>query len=410
MKRYVLREYEEKHLSKDALTFKTGEELWKKYQGCIDVQFPSPKTANEWLLKPGGWVGCIPLTEDIILEVQPKVPLNKLFALLEIAYGLSGLRVKMFDSVIDIQRLDAFFDRIAKILASQVLLRSKRGFHRSYIDKKDALLFIKGRMCIKDLIKRKWDPRTVCKYQEHTSDIEDNRLLAWTLYRILRSGFCSSYNLPLIRRAYRTALAASSLQEYSGNDCLGRVYSRLNDDYQRYHNLCRFFLDSIGPNLAEGSGAMVPFLIEMPYVFEMCVANWIGNFISDSPDYADLEIVTHYKDTRRGVMGSYSYDIDILLRRNGSPYMVIDTKYKNPEGPDSGDVQQVVTYADLTGSDEAVLVYPADLRSPLDIHIGDVRVRSMTFDLAKQLDISGRELISRLLSRDVFVKSSALQA
>lgn len=396
-RRIVLREYEEYYLPRGTFDMRTGEDMWKKYQGYIDVQFPSPRTSDLWLLKPGGWVGCIPLTDEILLEIRSKVSIRKLFELLDLAYDLTDARFRIFDSMVEMDRMDDFFDRLARILADQILLRSKRGFHRSYIRRDDPLQFIKGRMNIREHMRRHWAPEIVCTYEEHTSDIEDNQIIAWTLYKVLRSGFCSPQNLPVVRRAYRTVLAASSLKEFSGNDCMGRVYSRLNDDYQFHHSLCRFFLDSIGPSLGEGSGSMMPFLIEMPYLFEMCVANWMDAHISQSGCLSELDVIKHYTDTKRGTIGSFKYDIDVLLRFGGEAFMVIDTKYKVPDSPDSGDVQQVVAYADVLGATEAVLVYPADLKYPIDIIIGNIHVRSLSFDLSQDLISAGDVLMKELL-------------
>ena len=41
-----------------------------------------------------------------------------------------------------------------------------------------------------------------CQYHENTADIEDNQILAWTLYCMARSGFCREKVAELVRRAF----------------------------------------------------------------------------------------------------------------------------------------------------------------------------------------------------------------
>ena len=65
-----------------------GELLWKNYNNYITVEFPSPKTEGQWQLTSKGYVGYIPLTQDIGINLQPKVSLDNLFRMLEYAYKL----------------------------------------------------------------------------------------------------------------------------------------------------------------------------------------------------------------------------------------------------------------------------------------------------------------------------------
>ena len=87
-----LKEYQATKLPAADLSTELGEKLWKTYGSKgIDVQFPNPRTANQWEIKSEGQVGHIPLSPEIALSLQPKVSLGNLFAMLEYAYNLKKL-------------------------------------------------------------------------------------------------------------------------------------------------------------------------------------------------------------------------------------------------------------------------------------------------------------------------------
>lgn len=59
----------------------------------------------------------------------------------------------------------------------------------------------------------------------------------------------------------------------------------------------------------------------------------------------------------------------------------------------------MVTYAEAKGCRDAVLVYPEPLLYPVDDYIGDIRVRSIAFELAGSLDEAGTAFTGALLER-----------
>jgi 5-methylcytosine-specific restriction enzyme subunit McrC len=81
-------EYEPKQLDREDLPLDVGEALWRDYGNRVAVEFPSPKTGGKWQLTAQGWVGYIPLSEDLGLALRPKIGLSNLFRMLEYAYNL----------------------------------------------------------------------------------------------------------------------------------------------------------------------------------------------------------------------------------------------------------------------------------------------------------------------------------
>jgi 5-methylcytosine-specific restriction enzyme subunit McrC len=336
------------------------------------------------------------LRPGLLLSLEPKVPIGNLFRLLEVAYDLKAGAFRVYEDLVGCGSLADFYERLANILAKRTLQRARWGFHREYVEREDLLPFVRGRLNAMRLLTTPWSVNLQCGFEEHTPEIDDNRVLAWTLNRVLRSRLCRERTLPTIRHAYRTVSSAAAPTPFSASDCVGRSYTRLNEDYKPLHALCRFFLEGTGPHVREGDHAMLPFLIDMSELFELFVANWLAEALHKP----DLDLLVHpHRRHELGEGGMVTFDLDLMIqsRSGGRALCVLDTKYKRPDRPSNEDISQVVTYALLERCDQAVLVYPGPLAMPLDIRIGAVRVRSLTFDLGDELERAGQKFLVELL-------------
>ena len=253
--------------SEEHLTVAEGTAIHRSCGDKVTVAFPSPISNNSWLLEPGGWVGIIPVTPSLILHISPKVTVANLFGMLEVAYRLNG--IDFGDTLHTFGSMQEFFDHLASILAKRVLDRARLGLYRSYRKNEGQLAFVRGRIRLAESLKRPWLPAIPCRYDEHTGDITDNRILVWTLGRILRSGLCTEETRLKARAAFRVVAGVATLEPCSARDCIGRNYSRLNADYGPLHALCRFFLESSGPTHAAGGSTILPFSVNMPDLFEV---------------------------------------------------------------------------------------------------------------------------------------------
>jgi 5-methylcytosine-specific restriction enzyme subunit McrC len=80
----------------------------------------------------------------------------------------------------------------------------------------------------------------------------------------------------------------------------------------------------------------------------------------------------------------------------GEAICVLDTKYKCPSSPSNADISQVVTYAEVKGCKNAILIYPQDLENRLNERLGDIRVRSLAFKIDGDLESAGRSFLKNL--------------
>ena len=366
------------------------------------IQVGRSWSGNEWELTAGGWVGYIPLSPELGIALQPKVELRNLFRMLEYAYGLDQL--KFPDGLIDSGSLRDYYESLAAVLARRVLDRARKGLYRSYLDETDHLHYVRGRIDVGHHVRAPWTVGLRCHYEEHTADIEDNQLLAWTLSRIARSGLCRGDRLRDVRRAYRAVCNATTPTAFLPADCIGRLYHRLNDDYEPLHALCRFFLEHSGPTHRLGDHTMLPFLADMPRVFELFVAEWLRRNLP-----VHLAIQAQHR-VEIGQENELHFDIDLVIRDRdtGLPVFVLDTKYKRDTQPATKDFFQVFTYAESIGCRHAALIYPTPSSVGFSTTLSRVQVRSLAFSLDGELEAAGRSLLETLeawVGRDEAVAS-----
>ncbi len=388
----TLQEYKPVYLEPMELTEMEAEEILNSCKDQVEIDWPSPKTDRKWKITSQGWVGYIPLTEDLHLRLEPKVVLYNIFRMLEYAYDVD---INLREGLFQIDSLQDFYNRLAVILSKLVLDRTRKGIHRDYISESDSLYMLRGKLELEQQLRTPWKVELACQYHEHTPDIEDNQILAWTLYCIARSGMCNSDTLSVVRNAYYTIAGAVSLKSVTSDICLNRLYHRLNQDYKPMHALCRFFLEQSGPTHKLGDQKMLPFLINMNLLFERFVARWLEMHLP-----AD-KLIRIQENATVNEEHNLSVQIDMVLVNSQTSAIetVLDTKYKIPDRPSTSDMQQVIAYADITNCTEAVLIYPSHITnvSPSNLN-GRTRVRTLIFNLDGDLDANGEIFMKKLLN------------
>ena len=390
---FALREYEPSRIPADALSAAHGALLLQNFSHVIDVQPPSLRTAGQWQLTSLGWVGHLHVSPDLQLSLQPRVPLRNLFGMWEYAYRLN---IVFNSALYQAQSVPAFYEQLARVLALRVLDRARKGFARTYQPRVGRLGHIAGRLDLRDVATRPWHTQSLCHFHQHTLDIEDNQILAWTLALVVRNHLCSPRVQPAIRQAYRALTPMVSLRPFQGRDCTDRIYNRLNADYEILHALCRFFLDHTGPVNLAGDQQMLPFLVNMPALFERFVAEWLQHHL---PAHLAVRAQESFGSTN-----ALRPRIDLVIydRETGRPRIVLDTKYKASTWPadvrpNEADVYQVMAYADFARCEEALLVYPTSAVRPFQLRTHQKTVRAVAFPLDGDLEAGGQHFLQAIL-------------
>lgn len=388
-----LQEFTTTQIPRDQLSEADGEVLWREYGKYVDVRPPSFTNGFRWQLASRGWVGSIPLNDELRIILKPKVQLGNLFGMLEYAYRLKSFH--LLEGITESESLEEAYERLAGIFARRVLDRSRKGLYRAYVAQSDRLPYLRGSLDVQRLMRSPVQVDLHCHYEEHTADVEENQILAWTLDTIVRQGICSERVQPIVRAAHRSLHGVVSLRSFDPHDCIDRLYNRLNDDYQPLHALCRFFLEQSGPSHQPGDRKMLPFLVDMARLYELFVAEWLKQHLPNTFRLKAQERINLDEEQRLNI----TIDLVLYDRASDRPIAVLDTKYKNDDTPSPSDRDQVVAYAAALRCREAVLIYPVALARPFNARYGasDIRVRTVAFGLDGDLEEAGRRFLHELL-------------
>jgi len=354
--------------------------LHRAYGKQIDIDFPSPLNQGNYRLRSRGYVGQFPVGRQLLLHVRPKVSLQSLFGMVEYAYQLRFLHLR--DGSVLSGSIGEVFEHLAAVLARWVLDRVHSGLLRDYLEQEEDLPYVRGRV-LPVPERRGGEVGVRCRFQEHTPDLMDNRILAWTLHLLRQRPFHRHEVGRRVQQAFRLLSGAVGVAYVAPQACSGRFYHRQNQDYQPMHALCRFFLEHSGPALGAGDREFVPFMVYMPGLFETFVAEWLKVHLEQG---FDLQI-----QRRLPLEGSQglAFQIDLALGEKGRTLAVLDTKYKREGEPEEADIQQVVAYAVRMGTQKAVLIYPSRETKAFVVQVGSVKVSSLVFDLSRELVEAG---------------------
>jgi 5-methylcytosine-specific restriction enzyme subunit McrC len=384
-----LKEYQPRLVAHADLSPDDGEYLFRQYAQQVDVEFPSPKTDHQWRLTANGWVGYIPLPSGKGIYIAPKVPIHNLFGMLEYAYSLKSFH--FLDGQVQCHTLRELYDRFAYILAHGVLSRTRKGLYRTYIPINKTLSHLRGRLDVRRMVRHPTSTDLACRFKRHTSDVEENQILAWSLSRIAHGHQCNDWVLPAVRRAYRAIHPAVTITPFNGKDCVGRSYNRLNDDYRPLHMLCRFFLDHTGPSHELGDQASIPFLVNMGRLYELFVAEWLRAHLPSTIGIKVQDVLNIGPGLR------FNLDITLFDASTSEVKYILDTKYKDVSHSSTEDVAQVVAYSKAKNCTDAILVYPSSVENGHDVWIGhEIRVRDVAFSLDGDLEQAGQNFMNCL--------------
>jgi 5-methylcytosine-specific restriction enzyme subunit McrC len=385
-RRIELEEEADLFLTKTQLNDSQALSLYKN--PCFDLEWPNPGNNFNFKLRSKGWVGHFPVGDGVIV-VKPKVPIASIFGMLEVAYKLKSFKIG--EGEIAVQSLEDVYQHIASILAQRVNNRWRKGLYRTYVVRSEDLQWMRGRIDIRQNIRNvaAASPRLYCHYEELTADVDENAVLLWALHVASRLHLSREEVRQQVRRAYRNLAGDVSLQPKTAHDCVGRLYSRLNDDYEPMHGLCRFLIEHTGPSIDIGSHKFLPFSIDMVKLFELFVAEFLAQKL---PTNLKIDIQYH---ARLSANADLTFRIDLVVRdrMSGKPLSVIDTKYKINGQPAESDIQQVVAYAVQLGVSRAYLIYPFEIEQPIKVEVGGIRVSTLGIDLSSPLEHIWKTLI-----------------
>jgi 5-methylcytosine-specific restriction endonuclease McrBC regulatory subunit McrC len=373
-------------------------------KGYFDIDFRQ----GNLVVKATRFVGLIPLSDKVAIQVSPKAPIGNLLYLV----ARSGLQVRGIERFIRGYQTDRQVKNIEEVYAESFLsaLSSLRriGPMRQYRSRATDRE-LRGRLLFSESVKRNYATGTrrhpVFDVTDFTSDIEENRILKKTAERLKRhflqrggkKAFIVAKELDLVIQT----LGASGTSSIVPQDVVRRIpimLRRLPTSHRFYEPALWLSylialnravrMDEIGPTKFE------TIVLDVSAVFEEYVRRLLLEARSGS--FAGIEVVDGNKVPVplfvRGV--SHPTHPDYYFRRGGAVFALADAKYKSD--PTAQDRYEVLAFCEALGVQRAVIICPRIQSEPRVSHHGTTRSgRVMTIiriDLASN-DLNDEEQI-----------------
>lgn len=385
-----LKEHRSIECSRSTLSDDLVDYIKANYSQYLKIEWDRRQKRDIWRITGKGWIGYLPLREDLILLIHPKVAIKNVFQMLQYAYNLTG--VTWLNGLIHCEDFLEGCEQLVVYFVEKVLERTRQGLYQNYHQRQEFLVNPRGRM--KPDYKTNWTLKWHCRYSQQTTDNPDNQILLWTLYRLLQSSFLQEETRQKVELAFNIFKTNISLKSFTARDCLHRTYHRLNQDYQALHRLCALFLDRLTPQSQQGSRSMIPFLLDMSRIYEQFVAGWLQQHLPHPLQvYSQKRQYLDYKQ-------SFFFDIDLVIENPLTQQVeyILDTKYKITPKPKTSDIFQIMAYGHSVQCNSAILVYPQKVETILDSNSHGLHLRSLVFSLGEDLEIAGQQFLKDLLS------------
>ena len=322
-------------------------------KGALVAIAPTSGKNGVYDLTPGSKVGVVQ-TDTLSVEIQPKLPIDRVLFLISYALGVTDFRTDDFGFG---DGPDLFEAMIPGFIA-QVNRAFRRGVLHGYRVEEDALHGVRGRIRFDDQIRDRYGvfPPIEVTYDEFTEDIEPNRIIKAAIVR-------------LGRMRIRSGEARRSLREF--DQILGQVaevnyppgaipevsFHRLNRHYEPAIGLAQLILRSTSIELRRGAVRSSTFLVDMNKVFEdfMVIA------LRERLGVTDREFPQGGKrhPMKLDQAGKLGQKPDISWWRDGRCVFVGDLKYKRTAqgSVPNADLYQLLAYTIAADLPEGMLVY-----------------------------------------------------
>lgn len=365
-------------------------------KGLLFLQF----RRNMLTLAAGPYIGLIPLTPTVSVEVRPKLPIGNLARILDAARG-------SLSSITGVDRLylsnDLASNSVLEFLAANLIdaLRpvQENGLLKDYVRVTEMTSSPRGKIDLTGTMMNAWSRGLKHKVQaqrfEQTSDVPVNRVLKGALRLVLArmkvSGDHGRQLVAAVNRAYFDM--PSSIGDMRGrdfDDAKHLLMARLLPESRAYYNraleIALLIISNRGISLQEyGSDVMMEtFIVNFETMFEDYLRRVL--LLRADPNLIRVRDGNHEGkkplfDDRKEPPAQP--DIVISSVATGKK-LIAEVKYK--ERPNRDDYNQAITYAVTYRTDRAILVHQNRPGAPTGLrHIGTMNgivLDAYAFDLS----------------------------
>lgn len=171
-----------------------------------------------------------------------------------LAYAFEQLPDEFYEKLTAGEKFDNIFDLLAYIFVVRLNKQIKQGLHREYLDFKEELPVLRGRIDVAETIQTKFARRrtVICEYDDLSVNNIFNRIIRTAGEFLLRSG---NLNEIRVRALNKCMVYLQNIEpippEVIRWDTLR--YSRNNRSYKELLNVCRFILTYMLPSTEMGN-------------------------------------------------------------------------------------------------------------------------------------------------------------
>lgn len=327
------------------------------------------------------------------------IPIANVYYLLCYAWNFVGERELV--KVDELDELRAVHDLYGKVLTAGFLHLARQGLDRGYMDFRDDIGGVRGRINLSDTTKRALQARgrIACEFQELTYDVLHNRILRSTLHSLMRIHQLDKQIASDIRTAF------GRMEGVSEVPLSKRVFNQVQlDRNRRYYRLllsvCRLIHEQLLVDEQTGQSTLSDFASSRMFqLYEEFVSNFYRKEQSvyrvNSPSR-----VIRWHDTgtnKKHVSKIPRMEADVILE---APHrrIIVDTKFYQEtlggrigEKLHSANLYQMLAYLrnreateDLGAKHEGLLLYPTTREHvSIDVQLEGHLIRARTIDLAK---------------------------
>ncbi len=368
-------------------------------EGLLFLQFQGGKIR----LTAGKYVGLIPLTPDITVDVRPKLPVRNLARVLDQARAsLGSVALDRYYEATDDQGT-TILEFLLSNLVNSLQSVQENGYLKNYISQVDAGA-LHGRLLAGQTLKSLWSRgerhKVVTESFQQSVDVAANRVIKFALERATATLCRVRPSSPILHKANRThGNFPRSVEALLHNDlkiCRAALRSRSLPASRAYYyrplEISELLLGNSAVSL-ERTGEDVQlqtFILNFEEVFENYLRHILAARVPTGCDVRDGngEGARPLYDDRADPPAQP----DIVLEHVGSQPVIVEVKYKDK--PDRADVNQVVTYAAAYRATNVVLVHQAKTAAQTGAQlrgkINGTNVFTYGFDLSAH-DLEGQE-------------------
>ncbi len=296
------------------------------------------------------------------IRIDPKISIERLLFLIGYARRSLGWR----DEEVDAGKRPELLPAVAHAFARAAHRALRQGVLYGYRTKEEALTVVRGRIREADQLRRAYGlpvPLQV-RYDEHTADIVENRLLLAAARRLLELPRVPSATRKLLRHLLAQLDGVRYIPYWQPEHDLPKwTPNRLNARYQTALNLADLVLRGGSYELADGETVRVDGLVlTMWQVFQDFVTTALTDALHPQGGWIQAPGKDLYLDRARRI----KLEPDVLYYdASGLPRAVADVKYKiGASKARNSDLLQVLAYAAATGLPEGHLIFAAGTPSP----------------------------------------------